>query len=362
MKKINHLYIHIPFCDSICGYCDFTRVKYNNKLVDDYLEHLEKELNSHKLKKEVLTIYVGGGTPSSLNVNQLKRFLKILKDFSFDEFTFEANPESLTLEKIKILNEFGVNRVSLGVQTFNDKLLKIMNRHHTTKETIQVINNLKNNGISNISIDLMYSLPNSTIDDLKSDLINFINLDIDHLSIYSLTIEPNSEFKKLNISNLDSEIEANMYFEIASFLDKKGFKHYEISAFARNNRYSKHNLAYWNYNEFLGIGLGASSKYNSKRIDNTRNFTSYLNDNYVNEVVDLSKEDLMFENIMMSLRTMWGLDLEEFENRYQKSIFDTYLEALEKHLNKNLEIKKNHLKCKEGSLALLNDILLDFLN
>ncbi|NLW28861.1 MAG: radical SAM family heme chaperone HemW [Erysipelothrix sp.] len=268
---IKSLYIHIPFCDDICGYCDFVRVGYNDKLSDLYLVELRKDLLS--LSTQYKTIYLGGGTPSSLSVQQFSFLLESMNHLVglVDEFTIEVNPDSLTIEKAKLYQQAGINRVSLGVQTTNNQLLKKIGRTHTFEDVKKSIELLKFVGISNISMDLIYGLPTQKLDDLESDLNKLLSLSPTHLSLYSLTIEPNSQFSRAGIKEVSSELETEMYLLIQEKLIKHGFIHYEISNYCLLGYESIHNLSYWKYDDYLGIGVGASSKVNHRRFTNHHN-------------------------------------------------------------------------------------------
>lgn len=357
---IKHLYIHIPFCNSICAYCDFTRVGFNKTLSLKYLDALKKEFKQRVKEKTFETIYIGGGTPSSLDSEEFEDLLSFVYPYVKEdsEYTIELNPETITLEKVRLLTKYGVNRVSIGVQTFNDKLLKVINRKHTYKDIEYCISLLKGNGINNISIDLMYSLPYQTIDDLKEDLNKAISLNIEHISIYSLTIEENSEFKRLGLSNLDDETEADMYELIKNTLESNGYVQYEISNYCKDLE-SKHNLGYWKYEDYYGLGLGATSKINDQLIDNTKVFNKYLIGDYFEKEYDESIEERKFNNIMMSLRTYLGLDINEFNKKYNADFLNEYKDAISKHSELVLDERFNFLECT--NLEILNEILLDFL-
>ena len=213
MKKISSLYVHIPFCEHICSYCDFCKMFYNTELCDKYLDVLLKELEDCNINSKLKTIYIGGGTPSCLNAYQLERFLFELNRCLDDEYEFsiEVNPENISEDKIKLLSKYGVNRVSIGVQTFNEKYLSFLNRKHTKEEIIKKINICKEIGFKNINIDLIYGLPNQTIDELNSDIDEFLKLDITHISTYSLIIEPNTKIYIENYKNIDEDLDYEMY-------------------------------------------------------------------------------------------------------------------------------------------------------
>lgn len=358
-SSVKHLYIHVPFCNSICYYCDFCHRVFDNETVEKWLDSIELEIKD-KCNGQYETIYIGGGTPTSLSDNQLKRLLECIKPYSkeVNEYTIEVNPESLDINKIVIFNDYGINRISMGVQTSNDELLKSLNRKHTFNDVKDKIKLLKDNNLTNISIDLMYGLPNQSINDLDKTIEDFISLDIPHVSLYSLTIEENTVFYKKGIKQVDNDLEADMYELICKKLNENGYQHYEVSNFSKEGYESKHNIGYWKYEDFLGISLGASSKINDERYTNTFNFNEYFNDyNTKSEVVKVNLNDEKFENIMMSLRMKDGLDIIEFNNRYNCDFINEYSKALN---NDNVYIENN--RCKVKDLGILNNTLLDFMD
>lgn len=357
-KDISHLYIHVPFCNSICYYCDFCHITYNSNIVDKWLEYLEKEIRINCLNQYV-TIYIGGGTPSCLNLKQLERLLVLLNPYTDNvkEYTIEVNPESLDIDKINLFKKYHINRISMGVQSSDEKILNKLNRKHTFSNVIDSIKLLKDNGFNNISVDLMYSLPDQSIDILNKTIDDILSLEVPHISLYSLTIEENSVFGKRGIKSLDEDIEADMYELIEKRLKDNNYIHYEVSNYCKKGYESRHNLGYWKYNDFLGISLGASGKIGNYRYTNTRSFDRYFDDiNSKDEEVFLSKKEMMFENIMMSLRTIYGLDIDEFNRRYDVDFINEYSRQLD---NDKLIIRDNHLICID--LEILNNILLEFL-
>lgn len=363
--KTNSLYIHIPFCKQICFYCDFCKVFYDEKQVDQYLQVLKKELAALKISDELKTIYIGGGTPSALNYQQLSLLFDLIKPYiskETKEITIEVNPETIDETKMQILKAGGVNRLSIGVETFDDQLLTKINRHHQRKDVLKVIELAKKYQIDNISIDLMYGLPDQSIDDVKKDLQFALNLEIKHISYYALILEKRTVLNNLHYQPLDEETELMINKMIDEQLCQAGFNKYEISNFAKTGYQSLHNLAYWHYDNYYGIGLGASGKIDDCLYEHNRNLTAYLKGENTLDKIVYSKEETMFNHLMMSLRLIKGLNLKEFEHRYQQSIFDVYDQALNKHLNlKTLVIEDDYLRCNKEAIYLLNDILLDFL-
>ena len=356
--RIKHLYIHVPFCKTICYYCDFCHRIYDSKIVDKWLNRLQKEVKESCFE-QYETIYIGGGTPTSLNSDELRRLLELIKPFSKSviEYTIEVNPESLDLDKILLFKEYGINRISMGVQSSDDKILKSLNRNHSFGLVKQKIQLLKDNGLDNISVDLMYSLPNQTIAILDKAIKDILELDVPHISLYSLTIEDNTVFKAKGYEPLDIDTEADMYELIDKTLKENGYVHYEVSNFCKPGYQSKHNLAYWNYDNYLGLSLAGSSKVENRRWTNTRSFEKYFNDeNIKDEDLLLDINDLKFENIMMSLRTIYGLNIEEFNKKYDCDLLSDYRKGIS---NPNVYIEDGYLKVK--NLEILNNTLLDFM-
>lgn len=357
-KDIKHLYVHVPFCNSICFYCDFTHRVYEGKLADRWLEYLEIEIRNNCFNKYE-TIYIGGGTPSCLDIRQLERLLALFNPYTDNvkEYTIEVNPESLDKDKVELFKKYHINRISMGIQSSDDELLKSLNRRHTFKDVEKGIELLKNNGFNNISVDLMYSLPDQGIEILNRTIDDILKLDVEHISLYSLTVEENTVFGKKGVRSLDEDIEADMYELIEKRLKENNYIHYEVSNYCKQGYESRHNMSYWNYEDFLGLSLGASGKIGNYRYTNTRSFDRYFDDiNSKDEEVFLDRKDMMFEHIMMSLRTIYGLDIERFNKLYDCDLIDEYQKGIN---NPYIEIKDNRLIC--NNLELLNNILLDFM-
>ena len=276
--------------------------------------------------------------------------------------SIEVNPESIDYYKLDILKRGGVSRLSIGVETFNDILLKKINRQHTSIQVERIIDYARKIGFNNISIDLMYGLPNQTITDIKNDLAKVRQLPIEHISYYSLILEDHTVLKNLNYQPLDEEVESKITQLIEESLEQIDFHKYEISNFAKTGYESLHNLAYWQYDNYYGIGVGASGKIDDCLIEHNRNLNAYLRrQNTITKMIN-SKEETMFNHLMMSLRLVKGLDLKEFEKRYGLRAVDVYQTAIDKHLKmKTLVIENDYLHATSESIKLLNEILIDFL-
>ncbi len=358
------MYVHIPFCNSICSYCDFTRVKCNDDLIDKYLNSLEYELNECVQDTSFKTIYIGGGTPTSLNLVQLERLLKMLFKYTREviEYTIEVNPETIDESKVQLLKKYKINRVSIGVQTTSDRLLQRINRNHSWNQVKDVVKMFNENGIFNISLDCLYSLPTQSCDDVKTTLQHFIDLGVSHISLYSLTIEENSVFGRDKTSKCSDELEEEMYFTAINLLKKSNYSQYEISNFAKNGFESLHNQVYWNYEDFYGVGLGASGKYNHQRYDNTTNFIDYFKHQWKKNQIELSLDDEIFEALMMGLRLKKGIYISDFNQRFNIDLLQYYKDSIDYNVKKHwLEINEGHLRCTDGGYPLLNSILGHFI-
>ena len=319
------IYIHIPFCNSICTYCDFCKILYNKKYINDYLDNLEKEIKVRYKSEIVNTIFIGGGTPSSLDDEELIRLMNIIEIFKLNdnyEFTVECNIESITENKLKIMKKYGVNRISIGVESFDNSIIKLLGRNHTKEDVYNKIGIVKRY-FSNINIDLIYAAYDD-INILKSDIDCFLKLDIPHISTYSLIIEDNTMLKINGMKNIDEDIDYEMYKYIEDALEKNNYIHYEISNYAKNGYQSKHNLVYWNNEEYYGFGLSSTSYINNERITNTKNLRKYLNGEYLDTSVYEDKDIRMENEIMLGLRKLDGIDLDRFKEKFNVSLEDIY--------------------------------------
>ena len=333
--KPTSAYVHIPFCTQICYYCDFSKVFIKNQPVDSYLEHLIEEYHSYDIKK-LRTLYIGGGTPTALSAPQLAFLLEKLTDkldLSYlEELTIEANPGDLDQEKIAVLKDSPVNRVSLGVQTFNDRMLKQIGRSHLEKDIYENIANLKKAGFDNISIDLIYALPKQTMEDVKTNVAKAIALDIPHMSLYSLILENHTVFmnrmRRGKLPLPKEDLEAEMFEYIIAELEKAGFEHYEISNFSKPGFESRHNLMYWDNAEYYGIGAGASGYVDGVRYKNHGPIRHYLqaveagNARVQEEVLTLHEK--MEEEMFLGLRKKSGVSKKRFEEKFGLSFEDQY--------------------------------------
>lgn len=334
-KKPTSAYVHIPFCTQICYYCDFSKVFIKNQPVDAYLEALIKEFESYQINS-LKTLYIGGGTPTAITAKQLDYLLSHLQQHlqldQLEEFTIEANPGDLTEDKIAVLRQSAVNRISLGVQTFNDKQLKQIGRSHTEAQIYTTIASLKEAGFQNMSIDLIYALPGQTIQQVKENVAKALALDIPHFSLYSLILEHHTVFmSKMRRGKLQlptEDLEAEMFEYIISEMEASGFEHYEISNFTKPGFESRHNLMYWNNDEYFGCGAGASGYLNGIRYRNRVPIQHYLkavadgNARLSEEV--LTKEEMMEEELFLGLRKKSGVSVSRFQEKFGLSFESRY--------------------------------------
>ena len=363
-KKPTSAYVHIPFCTQICYYCDFSKVFIKNQPVDSYLEHLLEEFQSYDIQK-LRTLYIGGGTPTALSASQLEVLLKGLTknlDLSaLEELTIEANPGDLDADKIAVLKNSAVNRVSLGVQTFDDKMLKKIGRSHLEKDIYENIDRLKLAGFDNISIDLIYALPGQTMEQVKDNVAKAIGLDIPHMSLYSLILENHTVFmnrmRRGKLPLPKEELEAEMFEYIIAELEKSGFEHYEISNFSKPGFESRHNLMYWDNAEYYGIGAGASGYVNGVRYKNHGPIRHYLNavekGNARITEEHLSQKEQMEEEMFLGLRKKSGVSMARFEEKFGRSFDGLYGEIVRDLVQQGLmQIEGDRVRMTKRGLFL----------
>jgi oxygen-independent coproporphyrinogen-3 oxidase len=360
MKSV---YIHIPFCDDICSYCDFCKLYYKKEWANSYLESLEKEIKNTYKNEKLKTLYIGGGTPTSLSIDELKYLFEIIKIFdlsSLEEFTIEGNIESLSMSKLELFKENNITRLSIGVQTFNPKYLTYLNRHYNKEQIYEVINNAKKLGFNNINVDLIYGIPNQTLDEVKEDSNLFLQLNVSHISTYSLIIEEHTKLFVDKTKPLDEDLNYEMYQYINNTLIDNRYHHYEISNYAKVGYESKHNLVYWNNEEYYGFGLGASSFINNKRYENTRSLNEYIKGNYIKEEHVLDENEMMENEMILGLRKIEGVNINHFKEKYHKSISDVF--PIRKLIHDGYLIEKdNYLFIPDKYLFISNEILIKFL-
>ncbi|MBE7102186.1 oxygen-independent coproporphyrinogen III oxidase [Bacillus cereus] len=372
-------YIHIPFCQHICHYCDFNKVFIERQPVDQYLEYLEKEIINTVQKvpfDSMKTIFVGGGTPTALNMEQTKKLLDIinrrLRPFAPNcELTFEANPGDLPKEKLNLLLEGGVNRISFGVQTFRDELLEKIGRKHTREDAFVAIREAQEVGFKNINVDIIYSLPGQTIEDVKETLDIAFTLGVQHFSAYSLIVEPKTVFYnlmnkgKLRLPGEDNE--ARMYEMVMDEMEKHGYNQYEISNFSKGDNKSRHNLTYWNNEEYYGFGAGAHSYVNGERIQNVgplkRYFTKIDETGFPYlDVHEVTEKEKMEEELFLGLRKTKGVSKIAFQKKFNMEMDQVFAKQLQSNQEQGLlEERARYVRLTRKGKLLGNEVFQSFL-
>ena len=360
---IKSAYIHVPFCEKICSYCDFCKVLYNKKIVREYLKLLEEEIENIYQQEELNTIYIGGGTPTCLDEYELEELLKIvskLKRKENIEYTIEGNFSSITKNKLAIIRKYHVNRISLGVESIHKKNQVFLNRELETNEIETKIKWMREKGFHNINLDLIYALPHETMNELEEDLHYLISLNVEHISTYSLIIEKNTILGIQKVKNISEDLDSKMYETICKQLKENGYIHYEISNFAKPNYESKHNMCYWKNEEYYGFGVGASSYIKKKRISNTKSITNYIKGINHQEIEFLTETDQIEYEILLNLRMIKGINLLEFKKKYKKELKEIYYyqDLIKNHF---LIEENHHLKIPENKLYISNEIIVKIL-
>lgn len=373
MEKLG-LYIHIPFCKSKCLYCDFPSYTYMEDLIIPYMEALSKEIKKVSLNKTFTSIFIGGGTPSFLSIealNILTNALDKVKKSSDIEFTVEGNPNSFTKEKLISFKNMGVNRLSIGLQACQDRLLKKLGRIHTLNDFKNTFKEARDLGFNNINVDLMFGIPNQTLQDFKESL-EFINsLKPEHISSYSLIVEESTPYYKMRESGKlklpDEDEERDMYSFACNFLKENGYKQYEISNFALKKKECKHNLIYWELDNYIGCGVSAHSYFNKERYRNTGDVKRYIEqisngDSVVEESHYNSVKENMEEFMFLGLRKTEGVSVTEFKVKFDIDIKTVYGDIIKKYVDEKMIILDNRrLFLSERGIQVSNSIMCDFI-
>ena len=376
MEKIS-LYIHIPFCAQKCLYCDFPSFARKDHLRKAYIEALNKEIISLREKYnniEINTIFIGGGTPSVLEADELECLLKEVAKLNMAkdvEYSMECNPGNLTEEKLEVMKKYGVNRISMGLQAKQDNLLKGLGRIHNYKTFKENFLLAKKVGFNNINVDLMFGLPNQRLNEWEETLREIISLEPAHISAYSLIIEEGTAFYNLyendKLKLPTEEEERKMYHLAKKILEENGFNQYEISNYAKEGKECRHNLAYWNMDNWIGVGSASASYMDGKRIKNISSVEEYINSikdkgEAVEEIINNSKNDNMEEFMFMGLRKINGIDENEFKNRFSMNINNVYGEIINKYIDEGLLIRESgRIFLSEKGIEISNIIMADFL-
>ncbi len=380
MKKSIGIYIHIPFCISKCYYCDFNSFSNKSSLVEAYFDALKKEiiLNSERaVGYDVKTIFIGGGTPSSIDSQHIQGVLELCyKHYNLRsdaEISIESNPGTLSEFKLKAYKYIGINRLSIGLQAWQNKLLKSIGRIHSIEEFLNNFKLARDIGFNNINVDLIFSLPDQTLDDWHETLNNVIGLGPEHISCYSLKIEENTVFwEKYNhgeIKDIDDQLDREMYYMAKRQLSQHGYNMYEISNFSKKSFECRHNLVYWNAENYLGFGAGAHSYFNEKRYNNVYSIEDYIENymknegKYIEEEALIDEAESMSEFIILGMRLTQGISTVEFKERYGIEIEDRFGEQFNKLIARGLvEYKDQRFMLTETGLDYANQVFMEFID
>lgn len=359
------LYIHIPFCAKKCFYCSFVVSIGQEKRRADYIDAISREMEMYQ-GTAIDTVYVGGGTPSFLSVDDIGKLLGAVHQCfqvnRLKEWTFECNPESIDQEKLKILKAGGVSRISLGAQTFNSRYLKYLGRNHTKDGIHRALDTIRSAGIDNVSVDLMFSFPQQTADELAQDIDEVLKLSVPHVSLYSLTIEENSRFYAQQVCLADEDQRAGEYLYIAKRLKDAGYRHYEVSNFAKSGFESRHNINYWRGGEYIGVGIGAHSFWQGKRFSNIDRLLDYIakidkGESVVKETETITPQRHLKDCLLFGLRMEEGVDLAAIEKMCGASFLADDLKEIGRFIEGGFLIKKTgSIKVTDKGLLVLDAI------
>lgn len=371
------IYVHIPFCKRKCEYCDFISYSNKNSKIEEYIEAVKKEIELQKIKSEITTIYIGGGTPSYIDSKYIKEIMTEIQKKNVSknaEITIEVNPGTVTLEKLKDYKEARINRLSIGLQSAQDELLKQIGRIHNFEQFLETYKMARKVGFKNINVDLMLGLPNQRIKDLKESLEKIIELQPEHISVYSLIVEDGTPIaNKLESGELelpDEDLERNMYWYVKNTLELNGYKHYEISNFAKQGYESKHNMNCWNQKEYIGIGIAAHSYRDITRYSNTENLGEYIR-NVKNEKLERNRiiheiqkeDDTKKEYMFLGLRQIDGIKVSKFKVKFGDNPIYLFRNELKKLSDENLiGINEDNIKLTNKGIDLANLVWEEFVN
>ncbi|MGX4600862.1 radical SAM family heme chaperone HemW [Faecalimicrobium sp. JNUCC 81] len=374
------LYIHIPFCVSKCNYCDFNSFKMDKIAKDKYLKDLKKEMElySKNLKEDnyITSVFLGGGTPSILNSNELKYIFENINLYfnvkKNAEITVECNPGTLTKEKLKIMKEIGVNRLSIGLQAVQDYHLKSIGRIHTYDEFEKNYKDALEVGFNNINIDLMYALPNQTFEDWKESLEKIVSLNPSHISAYSLILEEGTKLYEMYENNefnvIDEDTDINMYNYTINYLKSNGYNQYEISNYAKDKCECEHNILYWKCNHYIGLGPGASGYINDFRYKNVESLKEYheklfLNDKPIESKENLTIDDKSKEKIFMGLRMNEGIKFKDFKEEFNINFKAKYSKKIKKLKERKLINEDiTGIRLTQKGREISNSIFIEFID
>ncbi len=358
-----NVYIHIPFCRQKCNYCSF--VSYTDLgLKEQYLDALKKEIKHFYKNEQIKTLYFGGGTPSLLTVTEVDELIKLFNISSSTEITIELNPENIHADYLSELKQTGVNRLSFGCQTFDDEKLRIIGRRHSSEAAINAISTA-GHFFDNISLDLIYGLPEQSVEDFEKDLLLAASLRIQHISLYGLKIDTGCYFASHMPDNLpDGDLQAEMYLKAIEILKKYRFEHYEISNFAQKGFYSKHNLNYWDNSSYYGFGVAAHGYIDNIRCSNAENFKDYFA-NPCRHALEhpVTTDEKLEEEIFLGFRKMSGISVENINKKFDINFEKKYADILAKYLaSRHIKKENGYYKLSDAGILVSNIILADFLD
>jgi oxygen-independent coproporphyrinogen-3 oxidase len=361
---MNHIYIHIPFCTSKCPYCSFhSTTDFDDNIIAKYISRVLKEIELYKKKYELApeTIYFGGGTPSILHPEHIEILLSQFDLSSIKEITLEINPTRAVEKYFMAYKELGINRISIGVQSYKNDELKLLGRSHNIEETKRLItlNSMFGNVFTNMSFDLIYGLPNQTLYSVRQTLQKLTTYKPSHFSIYCLSLDENVPLYRLKDYLPSDETLSDMYYFISDYLQNKGFMQYELSSFAKNKKVSLHNMAYWSGKEFLGLGASASGYLGKKRYKNN-DLSDYLSGSFIKESTTLLKKDIEKEYIILNLRKTQGLYIPAFNEKFGTSFLKKYEKVINNLLQKGLIIVTDYVRISPEHYFISNEVLCEF--
>lgn len=367
------IYIHIPFCAKKCLYCDFISYENKQEIIEQYIQALQSEIKTIGAGlvsvPNIDTIYIGGGTPSFIDSKHIVSIINTIKEkynvLSDAEITIEVNPGTVTKEKLEEYKRRGINRLSIGLQSTNNNLLKQIGRIHTYEQFLQTYNLAREVGFKNINVDLMLALPNQTLENLEDSLNKVVELNPEHISVYSLILEEGTKLydlvEKGEVELSDEELERQMYWKVKNKLEEKGYIHYEISNFSKKGYESKHNLHCWEQKEYIGFGAAAHSYYNNTRYSNSEDLKEYIEHVGIKSYQTIheiqTKEEQQKEYMLLGLRKIEGVRISDFKNKFTQNPLYIFRNELDKLVKEELvEVDINNIKLTKKGIDLANKV------
>ena len=357
------VYVHIPFCVKKCNYCDFNSFDNKNSLKQRYAEKIIEEINNFEGDLNADTVFFGGGTPTALEQDLLQRIiLAVNNKFNTTdcEFSMEANPATINSEGLLLLHKNGVNRLSIGLQSANNDELKALGRIHCFEDFVSTYCMAREAGFDNINTDIMFGIPNQTLDSFKRTLEEVVKLKPEHVSCYSLIIEQGTPFYNMNLNLPDEETERKMYYYAVSYLQQNGYIQYEISNFAKKSMQCRHNIKYWERKNYVGFGAGASSLIENVRYKNSEKLIQYIENNMPEKEI-LTMSDALAEHIFLGLRKTDGFNIKETERLYNIEFYQKYKTVIDKYLKLNLITYGENMALTKEGVSVSNIIMSDFM-